>query len=340
MLQLSDVFEEFRTKSFETYGLDPAFYLSSPQLSWDAMLKKTEIKLELVSDPEMFKMIDSGIRGGVSMISTRYAHANNPQMGALYDKDKPTSFIKGLDANNLYGWAMSQYLPTGQFEWVKQEDLANINWTAQTEEQQYGYVVKVDLDYPVELHEAHNDFPLAPERIYVQEKWISDNQRTNKANYQMPRRDMSSKLIPNLMHKRDYVVDYRNLKFYLEHGLKLVKVHCAIKYKQSKWMAPYISLNQTKRQQTRKNHERDLYKLMNNSVFGKTCENQKKRTNIKLVTDEKTLTRLLNKPELMNVDPFGENFAAIQLQKIKLKINKRFYVGFVILELAKLFMYR
>ena len=102
--------------------------------------------------------------------------------------------------------------------------------------------------------------------------------------------------------------------------------------------APYIALNQTKRQETRKNHERDFFKLMNDSVFGKTCENQKKRPNIKLLRDEKTLTRLLKKPQLMNVAPFGENFTAIQLQKIKLKINKPFYVGFVILELAKLFM--
>ena len=170
MLQLCYVFEEFRTNSFETYGFDPAFYLSATQLSWDPMLKKTEIKLELVSDPAMFKMIDSGIRGGVSLISKRYAHANYPQMGAIYDNDNPTSFIKDLDANNLHGWAMSQNLPIGQFDWVKQEVLANINWTEQSEEQQYGYVVKVDLDYPMELPDAHNDFPRASQRIYVQEK--------------------------------------------------------------------------------------------------------------------------------------------------------------------------
>ena len=98
---------------------------------------------------------------------------------------------------------MSQYLPTGEFEWVKAEDLANIKWGEQTEEQEYGYVVKVDMDYPEELHEAHNDFPLAPERLYVQEEWISEKQRTIKANYQISRTDMSSKLIPNLMHKRN-----------------------------------------------------------------------------------------------------------------------------------------
>jgi len=110
---LADVFEEFRTVCLETYQLDPTYYLSAPQLSWDAMLKKTEVELQLISDPAMFSMIDSGIRGGVAMISTRYAHANNEQMGPLFDPTQPVSFIKGLDANNLYGWAMSQSLPYG-----------------------------------------------------------------------------------------------------------------------------------------------------------------------------------------------------------------------------------
>ena len=102
----------------QTYGLDPAYYVSTPQLSWDAMLKITGISLELISDPAMFHMIDSGIRGGVCMITTRYAHANNALMGDSYDPKKANSWVKGLDANNLYGWAMSQPLPIDEFKWV------------------------------------------------------------------------------------------------------------------------------------------------------------------------------------------------------------------------------
>ena len=136
VLQLTDIFERFRTVCLETYQLDPAYYLSSPQLSWDAMLKKTGISLQLISDPAMFSMIDSGIRGGVAMISTRYAHANNEQMGELYDPDQPRSFIKGLDANNLYGWAMSQALPYGEFQWVPEAELGTIKWEEQTDDQE------------------------------------------------------------------------------------------------------------------------------------------------------------------------------------------------------------
>ncbi len=131
------------------------------------MVKKTGISLQLISDPAMFSMIDSGIRGGVAMISNRYAHANNEQMGDLYDPNQPRSFIKGLDANNLYGWAMSQSLPYGEFQWVPEAELATIKWVEQTEDQEWGYVVKVDLHYPENLHAAHNDLPLAPERMYI-----------------------------------------------------------------------------------------------------------------------------------------------------------------------------
>ena len=137
-----------------------------------------------------------------------------------------------------------------------------------------------------------------------------------------------------------YVLDYRYLKYYIEHGMKLVKVHAAIKYQQSKWMAPYINLNQEKRKEARDTFQKDFFKLMNNSVFGKTCENQKKRSNIKLVNDEQKLLRPVARPELMNVEIFGENLAGVELQKLKLKITKPFYVGFVILELAKLHIYR
>ena len=126
----------------------------------------------------------------------------------------------------------------------------------------------------------------------------------------------------------------------MEHGLKLVKVHSAIKYKRSKWMAPYIEVNQNKGKEARTDFSKDSYKLMNNSVFGKTCENQKKRTNIKLVNDQAKLLKLVANPELMNVEIFDENMAAVEMQKIKLNISKPFYVGFVILELAKLHIYR
>jgi len=120
----------------------------------------------------MFSMIDSGISGGISMISNRYAHANNPQI-AGYDPTKPKSWIKGLDANNLYGWAMSQALPISNFEWVPQEELDKIDWLTLKDDAPKGYILTVDLEYTQEVHDLHNDYPLAPERMRVKDEWLS-----------------------------------------------------------------------------------------------------------------------------------------------------------------------
>ncbi len=165
-------------------------------------------------------------------------------------------------------------------------ELTNIDWLAQTEKQEYGFIVKVDLRYPSQLHDAHSDYALAPERIFVKDEWLSEKQLKIKAQYNLPRGDCTAKLIPNLMDKKQYVVDYRNLKFYLEHGLELSKVHSAIRYRQRNWMAPYIALNQAKRVASKTDFQKEFSKLMNNSVFGKTCENQKKRTSIYLVNNK------------------------------------------------------
>ena len=162
VLILADVFEEFRKVCLSNYGLDPAHYVSAPQLSWDSMLKLTKCCLELIHDPEMFSCIDQGIRGGVSMITTRYAKANNPYM-SNFDPTLPTSYIIYLDANNLYGWAMSQPMPTGGYTWLMPFEYRWIDWTSQTEDQPVGYFIECDLDYPEELHAAYNDYPLAPE---------------------------------------------------------------------------------------------------------------------------------------------------------------------------------
>ena len=117
VLLLADIFENFREQYLHTYGLDPAHYVSLPSSSWDAMLKMTGVRLDLLSDVDMLNFIEKGMRGGISTITHRYALANNKYM-KNYDPEKESSYIPYLDANNLYGWAMSQKLPTGDFRWI------------------------------------------------------------------------------------------------------------------------------------------------------------------------------------------------------------------------------
>ena len=138
--------------------------MSSPGLSWDAMLKMTGLKLEKISDIAKYLFIEKGLRGGISYIAKRYAKANNKYMND-YDPKKLSTFITYLDMNNLYGWAMSEYLPYGGFKWLKNVDEFDV--MSVSEKSPIGYFLEVDLEYPDELHELHNDYPLAPKKLAV-----------------------------------------------------------------------------------------------------------------------------------------------------------------------------
>ena len=173
VLLLADVFENFRNICLENYELDPAHYYTAPGLVWDAALKVTGVNLELLSDIDMLLMVEKGIRGGVSMISNRYGKANNKYMGDKFNSNEPSKYMQYLDANNLYGWAMSKPLPTHGFKWMEEDELKN--WEL------HSCILEVDLEYPKNLYDLHSDYPLAPEQIKV-----------NKVD----------KLIPNLWIKR------------------------------------------------------------------------------------------------------------------------------------------
>ena len=159
------------------------------------------------------------------MISCRRARANNPQLGPTnYDPQRPTSYITYLDANNLYGWAMSQSMPHSQFKWLDETEFSTIDWRAQTSTQDDGYFIECDLEYPKELHELHNDYPLAAERLQITHNMLSEKQVEIERAYAMTRGAGGTKLVPNLMDKSKYCLHYQNLKFYLEQGLVLKKV--------------------------------------------------------------------------------------------------------------------
>ena len=338
VLLLADIWEAFTRTCLKNYELDPAHYVSAPSLSWDAMLKFTKVEMELNSDAAIFKMMDDGLRGGICQISKRYARANNPLLGDLYDPTKPKTYILYLDANNLYGWAMSLPQPIGEYKWLKEQEFRNIDWRAQLVDQDYGYVIDCDLDYPPELHEEHNDYPLAAERMQINYQSLSAKQIEINRHYDMARNSKVAKLIPNLLNKRHYICDYLNLKFYLEHGLKLVKVHRVISYKQSRWLKPYILHNQDLRKNATNEFEKEFFKLMNNSIYGKTCENLKNRSDIRLATTEKQRKKWMEKPECLHFRIFNENLVAVEMQKCFTKIDKPTPVGLKTLEGSKLLM--
>ena len=331
---LADVFENFRNLCLQQYKLDPANYYTSPGLSWDALLKKTNVELELLTDYDMYLMIEKGLRGGISMVSNRYCKANNPLLED-YSEDEPNSYIMYLDANNLYGWAMKNYLPTGGFKWSSTsiDDILH-----HPVDHSVGYICEVDLEYPSQIHDLHNDYPLAPEKLEVRSEWLSQYQQSLEPTTSSLK---VKKLVPNLMPKEKYVLHYRNLQLYISLGLKVKQLHRVIQFNQKPWMAPYIKLNTELRKLSRSDFAKDFYKLMNNSVFGKTMENLRKRVNVHLVKGNEMdkLRKLIVKPSFNSFKIFNDNLIAVHMHKDILKLNRPIYVGMSILDLSKHLMY-
>ena len=323
VLLLADVFEKFRSTCLKHYKLDPAHYYTSPGLAWDACLKITGQNLDLLSDYDMLMMFERGIRGGITHISKRYSEANNKYMKS-YDSKKKSKFIQYLDANNLYGWAMSQNLPTHGFKWMKDITLEKVDEIldktnhSMSNNGKKGYIFEVDLEYPKNLWEKHNDYPLAPENIKV---------------------NGVEKLICHFKPRKNYVVHYRNLRLYLEMAMKITAVHRGISFYQSPWMEPYIRKNTELRKTAANSFEKDFFKFMNNSVFGKTIENIRKRQNIHLVDNRKKALKLSSRPNFDRCTIFDSNLIAVHMKKTEVYFNKPVYVGQSILDLSKTLMF-
>ena len=337
ILLLADVFENFRKTCLQYYKLDPCHYFTSPGLSWDAMLKMTNIKLELITDIDMFQFIEKGMRGGTSYIANRHGEANNKYM-KTYNEKLPSKYIMYLDANNLYGWAMSQYLPTGNFKWLSQKQIEKSNLGKYTENSKKGLILEVDLEYPQELHDLHNDYPLGPEKVKVAKDMLSDYCKKIADKFNISS-GLVHKLIPTLNDKEKYILHYRNLQSYLSLGLKLKKIHRVLQFDQSPWLKQYIDFNTQKRTHAKNSFEKDFFKLMNNSVFGKTMENIRKRVDVRLVTSKEKLLKLSSKPTYVSSKIFNENLVAVHKIKETLTMNRPAYIGMCILDLSKTLMY-
>jgi hypothetical protein len=246
------------------------------------------------------------------------------------DMMKDESYIVYLDANNLYGHSMSQYLPIKGFKWLTNEEIEEIDeeWIDNiSDESDTGYILEVDLDYPDNLHDLHNAYPFC-----IEKKKVS---RTCK------------KLVGTLYNKRNYIIHYRNLKQAIDHGLKLKTVHKVISFQQEPWLKPYIDKNTAKRMKATTDSAKNMYKFFNNVIFGKSCENVEKHIDVRLCTTwsprpgtrQLSASKLVAMPNFNSVSILDENFVAVQMNKLSVELDRPIYVGFSVLELSKTLMY-
>ncbi|EGT57546.1 hypothetical protein CAEBREN_30406 [Caenorhabditis brenneri] len=315
VLLLADVFESFRNVSLEVYQLDPCWYYTSPGLAWDAMLLKTGVKLQTIKDVEMYNFIEKGIRGGMCNAMLRHSKANNKYMSD-YNPDELSKYLLYLDANNLYGWAMSQKLPYDEFQFVEVFELEMIDDLTASEK---GCILEVDLDYPEELHDKHNDLPFCPE-----------NKRVGTVD----------KLINDFSPKKNYVIHYKMLQQVLDHGLVLKKIHRVVTFRESNWLASYIELNTKLRAAAENDFEKDFFKLMNNSVFGKTMENVRNRVDVHVVSDMDKVMKLAGSNNFKRRHIVNDNMILVEMAQKNIKLDKPVYVGMSILDLSKYLMYQ
>ncbi|KAJ4432649.1 hypothetical protein ANN_21272 [Periplaneta americana] len=284
-LILTDVFENFREMCLKAYDLDCMYYYTVPGLAYSAMLKLTRVKLQLIKYMTMLLLFEQGIRGGICQCVTCHAIVNDPK-SENFDDSKPPSAIYYVDANNLYGFAMSQKLPYGGFAWLTDEEI-----------------------------------PFCVE-------------------FAKPPGGKHKKLLTTLHSKQNYVAHYKLLQQAVDHGLQIVKIHRAIKFKQSHWLKQYIDLNTEMRRNANNDFEKDFFKLMNNAVFGKTMENVRKRTHFRLVSNDEKLKKLISKPYFLDRVIYAENLVGIHLRQTQILFDKALYVGMCILELSKVHMYK
>jgi hypothetical protein len=254
-----------------------------------------------------------------------------------------------LDANNLYGYAMIQKLPHSDFAWVEDpDDLDYIKDALKTysdddwESSDQGFIVEVDLEYPKELHDAHSDYPLAPERLCVDASQVSSYCREYNTKFNRTFTS-TSKLMCHLGERTRYVIHAKTLGLYLRLGMKLKRIHRALSFHQEAWMADWINGNTAKRAKAQTDFEKDLFKLANNACFGKTMENVRGRMNLKLCCDPTKYKRYVNRVDYLNdfqIAGDEENaLMAVNLREKVVKLDKPIFAGLAVLDLSKHWMY-
>lgn len=338
---LAEVMQKFRYTMMQFASLDPVHYVSLPGFGFDTMLKLTNCKIGLPTDIDQIQLIESGIRGGISFINTRYKSVKkktNCEKTKKGGKKLPIDrgAIKYIDANNLYGHAQMGKLPYSNYKWVPEYKLSTFNVSKIDLNSDIGYILEVDLEYPSNLHVIHNDYPLAPETKTITEKDLSDYSKKCCDN---PKNYKSQKLITSFEKKEKYVIHIKNLKLYLKLGMKLTKIHRILQFEQKNFLTPFIEKCTEERRKSNSLFEKNLFKTISNSCYGKMIENVRDYIKLKIHKTEESFKKASSAHTFKNFSIIDENLVTTSHFLPEITHNKPYAVGFTILEYSKHFMY-
>lgn len=327
---LAEVVSNLRGMIFTDFEIDICHYLSLPMLTKDLMLKHTGVEIDLISDPEMSDLMQYNIRGGVSFINTRLAEKT---------EDLAISY---LDANNLYGKAMSFPLPLKDFSWMTRAEIDEMkrDWRSliTDRDDSRGYILEVTLRYPKHLHVPHNSFPLAPQHLDITQDMLSPYASDCLREISGKTKHKSRKLTGTFYDRERYVLHALNLKLYLELGLELVEIHRGVSFLQRAFVAPYIAMCALRRAQALTKSMKDCYKLLCNALFGKFIENVMNRLECCFNMSAREAVIRNSNPLLTGFKVVEEDLSISYLRKAEIKMKQMWAVGFSILELSKYVM--
>ena len=342
---LADVYEQFRKMSLSQDGLDPVHFISLPGLSFMSAFKMTKEKIHLLQDPDLYSLFERGIRGGLTFVNK---HRSKSEIFKVNDVEQKKTILY-IDENNLYGKALSEPLPHSNFHDLNMEEINNLFPNSDSilklnKNDDMGYLFEVDLDYPPKIHKKTQDFPLAPESGEVTEDMLSPFMKKLLNKIHTERGDKPSfkscrKLLLTQYNKKNYVVHYALLQFFLQEGMVLNKIHRVVSFTQKPFLEPYIKFNSERRATARNAFEKDFYKLKNNSLFGKCMEDVRKRQNYKLVNDERQMQKLISSPFFLDRDIISEDIVGVKMMKPKVVLDKPIFIGQAVLDYSKLTMY-
>ncbi|XP_032308194.1 uncharacterized protein LOC116655115 [Drosophila ananassae] len=319
VLILADVFEYFRFLCQKNYDVDPTNCTTKAELSWDAMLKVTEVNLDLISDPNMYDFLKRGTRGPLIHSSPGIVSANNKYM-RNFSRRLPSKYLACIEAKNLTDWAMSQPLPLSNFRFLNKDEIEKIDFQNVPHDGSIGYMLEVDLKYPAALYNSHRSLPFCPEG---REEHLGPT--------------------ASLTDKKNYVIHLKNLQLCVQHGLVIEKIHQVLSFQQECWLKPFVDYNAYLSKESKNEFEKQFFNSMNLNID--KCMQPKKMFHV--IISERYQSKhnspgfrqLIARHNFHKVEIFGKSLAAIESKKQTINYDKPIYIGSVVLELSKWFMY-
>ena len=306
---------EYVKLSMKEFKLNPLHYVSLPGYTFDCCLLSSGVTLDTLQDKQMLDNFVEAKRGGIcGIMGDRYVNSNN---------------IRYIDANNLYGYAMMQKLPYKDFQFTTATTLDAILNTS--DESDHGYYIVCDIDYTNECKERTEQLALMPNKRKINDNELGYLERDRG-------KARSEKLVLDQNNKTECMVHYRMLKFYVKMGVKVTKIHRVIKFKQDYICRDYIQNNTNKRATAKTEAEKDVRKLMNNSLYGRMSMNPRHFFQSKFLHDEEKIMKSVSKPIFKNITRYRD-YSQLEYIRKKIEYSSSVYVGVTILERSKLHMF-